>query len=254
MNRYLWGSADEEGEIQGLSVLPLFLALRAVVRAKVAVAAAGAAGQEAAAAHEDEARAYFAAAAEFMAPEVPSIVAVGGLSGTGKSTLAARLAPALGRPPGAVHLRSDIERKRLFGVAETEPLPQEAYGGSVTETVYATLRHLAEVGVHAGHTVIVDAVHLRPEEREAIAATAAAIGVPFTGLWLDAPAETLVERVTARIGDASDADAEVVRRQARHDPGPMRWHRLDAGTGIDALATEALAICAPAPEEDIELA
>jgi predicted kinase len=241
LNRYLWGSLDQENEVRGLGALPLFLALRAVIRAKVAIAGAG--GSEAD--KVSEAQDYFTAAAAFLAPDVPSLVAVGGLSGSGKSTLAARLAPRLGRAPGAVHLRSDIVRKRMFEAAETTRLPADAYTEAVTETVYEALRRGAAAALRAGHTVIVDAVHLREGERAAIAAVAAAAGAPFTGLWLDAPAATLTERVTARRGDASDADAAVVRGQLALDPGTVDWHRLDAGAGIAALADDALALCAP---------
>jgi predicted kinase len=251
LNRYLWGSPDGEGEIRGLSALPLFLALRAVIRAKVAALAAGqGAGED----KVREAQDYFAAAGAFLAPDVPALIAVGGLSGSGKSTLAARLAPHLGRPPGAVHLRSDIVRKRLFEVPETERLPEDAYAEAATKRVYEALRHGAAAALRAGRTVVVDAVHLRPDERAAIAAVAAAEGAPFTGLWLDAPAPTLEQRVSARKGDASDADAAVVRRQLDLDPGSVAWHRLDAGADIAALAENALALCAPPAVADDAMA
>lgn len=239
LNRYLWGVADEAAEIAGLAALPLFLALRALVRAKVAIAG----GQGGAAA---EARAYFAAARAFMAEAPQRLVAVGGLSGSGKTTIAAALAPAIGTPPGAVHLRSDIERKRRFGARETDRLPEAAYAEDATAAVYAELRRLAAAALAAGRSVVVDAVHQRPEERDAVAEIAVAAGVRFTGLWLDAPTDALKARVAARRGDASDATAAVVAAQAARPIGRLAWHRVDARAGAaetlrgarDALALD----------------
>ena len=77
----------------------------------------------------------------------------------------------------------------------------------VTARVYDRLHNLAEIALRAGQSVIVDAVHAKPEEREALAVLAARLRVPFTGLWLEAPVETLVARVEARQHDASDANA-----------------------------------------------
>ena len=151
----------------------------------------------------------------FLAPAPLRLIAIGGLSGTGKTTLAARLAPILGRAPGAVHLRSDIERKRLLGVPELARLPESAYALEVTERVFAALRAQAKIALQAGHSVIVDAVHRDAGERREIAGIAVATGAAFTGLWLDAPLETIVARVATRSGDASDATAAVVVDQAK---------------------------------------
>src|SRR5262249_28803558 len=116
LNRYLWGAQDIAAELAGLRLLPLFLALRAAVRAKVDALRFRDVDPSAEA--RDSAVRYFEAARGFLAPAPARLVAIGGLSGTGKTTLAALLAGAIGRPPGAVHLRSDIERKRLIGVPE----------------------------------------------------------------------------------------------------------------------------------------
>jgi predicted kinase len=165
------------------------------------------------------------------------------LSGTGKTTLAARIASAIGRPPGAAHLRSDIERKRLFGAAELERLPETAYRAEVSDTVFATLRDEAATAIRTGHSVIVDAVHRSEEERDLIAAVAAAANVRFVGLWLEAPLDVLIERVKARMGDASDASVQVVVEQASRPAGAVKWTRLDAATPIDAMARAALVAC-----------
>jgi len=237
LNRYLWGCDDILGELAGLAALPLFLSLRAAVHAKIdAIRFRDVTHGRAT---RDEALRYFDIAAGFLKPSPPRLIAIGGLAGTGKTSLAARLAPSIGRAPGAVHLRSDIERKRQHGVAELERLPQAAYAPEVTDRVFAALRDQAGITLAAGHSVIVDAVHHTAEERELVAAVATAIGVPFIGLWLDASLDTLVERVTARGADASDATAAVVRDQAGRTVGSVSWTRLDASASIDALAEAA---------------
>lgn len=239
LNRYLWGAPDLAGELEGLAALPLFMSLRAAVRAKVEALRL----LEIAEGGRDpvEAGRYFSLARTLMAGAPPRLVAVGGVSGTGKSTVAARLAPDLGRAPGAIHLRSDIERKRLLGAGEHDRLPEAAYAQPVTDRVFAALREQAGLALAAGQAVIVDAVHRRPGEREAIAAVATAAGVPFTGLWLEAPLDTASARVSARHGDASDATAAIVARQAAQPTGPIDWQRIDAGGSVEDVVAAAMA-------------
>ena len=146
----------------------------------------------------------------------------------------------LGRVPGALHLRSDIERKRLFAVKATARLPADAYQPDVSATVYNTLNDLAEKALCAGQAVIVDATHQRVKERDAIAAVAARAGVPFLGLWLEAPIEVLVLRVKERKGDASDATASVVAAQAKETIDVLGWRRLNASHTLNALKAAAL--------------
>jgi hypothetical protein len=241
LNRTLWGSGALTADLQGLALLPLFLSLRAAVRAKVEALAF--LDINPAPATRRSARRYFAAARAFLAEAPPVLIAIGGLSGSGKTALATTVAPAVGRAPGAVHLRSDIERKRLAGVPETERLPEAAYSRDVTDRVFATLRDQAGTVLAAGHSIIVDAVHRQPDERAALAAVAAAAGVRFIGLWLDAPLDMLVARVSARSGDASDATVEIVARQAAEPLGAVEWHRLDASLPLADLAASTLAAC-----------
>lgn len=238
-NRYLWQSIEIEQELEGLAALPLFLALRAAIRARV-TAALGELEPQGREARSREAHGFFAATEDFLTPRATRLVAIGGFSGSGKSTLAQALAPSIGRPPGAVHLRSDIERKKLCGVGEHERLPGEAYRPETSDKVYERLRRLAEVALRAGQSVVMDAVHARAEERDALLDVAARAGAAFTGLWLDAPVEALVARVEARKNDASDATAAVVRQQASWDVGHLDWARLDASRPITELTQEAL--------------
>ena len=238
LNRYLSGTPDIAADLNGLRLLPLFLSLRASVRAKVD--ALRFLDVERSAAARESAVRYFDAARSFLAPPPPHLIAIGGLSGSGKTTLARELAPALGPAPGAVHLRSDIERKRLLGVAELTRLPTSAYTLAVTERVFAALREEAGIALRAGHSVIVDAVHRDPAERRKIEAVATKTGAGFIGLWLDAPLPTMITRVGARTGDASDATADIVAKQAGEPLGPIEWHRLDGSHPPPELAENVL--------------
>lgn len=236
LNRYL----ERTGDLDGLALLPLLLAARATVRAKVGVPIAEAqTDPNQAAAARAEARAYCDAALDFLAPPPPRLIAVGGLSGTGKTTLARALAPALDPAPGAVVIRSDVLRKRRAGVPETERLPAEAYTPDASAAVYADLLDACRRVLAAGHPVIADAVCARPNERAALAALATERGVRFDGLWLEAPTDALTARVTARTADASDADAQVVALQQTYDTGPIDWPRLPTGAPPDRVAAEA---------------
>jgi predicted kinase len=226
-NRYLVAAANDE-HLDALAAMPFFLALRAAIRARVALdkrqLVQGKDREEATA----EAKRYASLAAKLIVPAKPKLIAIGGLSGTGKSTIAAALAPLIDPPPGAVHLRSDIERKRIAGVGELERLPPHAYTPRSNARVYARINELARRTIEAGHSAVVDAGHARPVERDEIAMIAQAAGVAFEGVWLELPLEARIRRVGSRRGDASDADAEVVRAQQDYDPGEIRWHRIDA--------------------------
>jgi uncharacterized protein len=232
-NRYL----DLTGEDDGLASMPFFISLRAAIRAHVtAQADAGAAA---------EARRYLDEACAALRTPPARLIAIGGLSGTGKSTVAAGLASELGARPGARVLRSDVLRKRLFGLDPEARLPESAYATEVTERVYTALRERAAAALQAGYCAIIDAVALKKEERQAFAGVARQAGVPFKGLWLEAPRAELMARVEARAHDASDATREVVRRQLRADPGPLDWQRLDAGNTVSttlAAARKALGL------------
>jgi uncharacterized protein len=231
LNRYLTDARRDEN-LDVLAALPLFMAVRAAIRAKVTAARRNHAKDRKAA--EQTARAYFALARQLIAPAKPRLIAVGGLSGTGKSLLARTLAAGIAPAPGAVVLRSDVERKTQFGVAETERLPQEGYSAEATAKVYATLAHKARRVVAAGHSAVVDAVFARADEREMVARAAG--GAAFHGLFLTADLSVRIARVRGRTGDASDADASVARSQEQYDLGTLDWSEIDAsGTPEDTL-------------------
>jgi predicted kinase len=146
---------------------------------------------------------------------------IGGFSGTGKSTLAYGLAPSLGAVPGAVVFRSDVIRKQLAGVSPLDRLDADGYSSTMSERVYSTIAERARVALRAGHSAIVDAVYARPADRQAIERVAAEEGVPFIGIWLDAPEATLIARAEQRRNDASDADGAVIRGEGREGTSVM---------------------------------
>lgn len=225
LNRYLIETA---GNDDGLAALPLFMAVRAAIRAHVTAAKIerAAAGEHAAVA--DLARAYFALARHLIDPPPPVLIAIGGLSGTGKSVLARAFASQMKPEPGAVVLRSDVERKVLAGVSETDVLPPQSYTQEASARLYAHLRGKAAEVLKHGHSVIVDAVHASPDERRAIEAVATAAGARFRGLFLTADIQTREGRVGNRAIDASDATVTVVRQQQSYTLGDIGWATIDA--------------------------
>ena len=238
LNRYLWLSGADL-DLSGLAALPLFLAIRSGIRAMVAVQRAALPGATEAEAGERQAARYLDAAIDYLHPRPAELIAVGGFSGSGKSTLAAALAPLIVGAPGAVHLRSDLERKSLLGVGETDRLGNAAYSVETNSKVYAIVLAKAQLVLRASHSIVVDAVYSKSEERAAIEDVARRHNVPFHGVWLEAAAENMQRRVAARVGDASDATTDVVRGQLERGAGDIAWNRIDADGTPDATLAAA---------------
>lgn len=229
-NRYL----DRTDENSGLSLMPLFIAMRALVRAHVAASMA-----EEKPELKDEARSYFKLAQNAIEPCTPALHAIGGLSGSGKSTCAAALAPLISPMPGARVLSSDRIRKALFGLPATTRLPPEAYTSEISARVYSLMREYAGACLDAGWPVIVDAVFDRDEDRTDIQAVADERGLPFKGFWLQASMDILRGRIAARINDPSDAGLAVLAAQATKlaaAPAQLQWRTLDASKPASEIA------------------
>jgi predicted kinase len=172
------------------------------------------------------------------------VLAIGGLQGTGKSTVARRVAPDFGPAPGALVLRSDELRKRLHGVAPETRLPQNAYSEAANAAVNRTLIEMARAAAVGGHAVIVDSTFLNAAMRRDLAAAARDASVPFAGVWLHAPLPVLEQRIGVRRGDASDATVAVLRRSAASDPGAGDWTPVDTGDGDAAVRAVRLVVAA----------
>jgi hypothetical protein len=231
LNRYLTDT-QRIHDLDALAALPLFMSVRAAIRAKVTAARLRQHGSQPELTHG--ARDYAALAQKFLVPAKPQLIAIGGLSGTGKSQLARALAPGLPPLPGAVVLRSDVERKALFRVGETDRLPDRGYSVETTARVYTMLAEKARRVMAAGYTAIVDAVFAEPAERTAIAKSAN--GAAFNGLFLAASLETRIARISNRGDDASDAGAAIARKQEEFELGRIAWSKIDAsGTPEETL-------------------
>jgi aminoglycoside phosphotransferase family enzyme/predicted kinase len=242
LNGY-FAAARRDADCDGIAALPFFMSLRAAIRAKVTAARLDQMEEGKAGAIARSAERYFQLALDLLAPSKPVVVCTGGLSGTGKSMLARSLAPDLQPVPGALVLRSDVERKAMFGVAETKPLPPDAYTAKVSAEVYGLLNDKAARIARAGHSVIVDAVFAKAAEREAVKHAMHGTGAEFRGLFLTADLQTRIARVGGREADASDANAAVARQQEAFDLGAMEWAMVDAsGTPDQTLARARQAI------------
>lgn len=217
-------------DILGLPLLPLMLSLRAQIRAHVTAAIAVHAPDPEVL--HGEARRYLMEAADYLEPPKPRLVAIGGLSGSGKSRAARELSPYLGAPGGLV-LRSDVIRKRLAGRKPWDTLEKTAYTPEASDRTYANLCQEAADVLATGYPVIADAVFSKPAERAAIKAVADAAGVPFIGLWLESDPVIAEQRILMRRRNASDATPDVLKAQLSYPVGPLEWPRIDSSFAKD---------------------
>jgi len=207
------------GDFDALAVLRFYAVYRAVVRAKVAALRAQQEDATAALAGLESARGYLRLAWAIAVPPAPTLAITCGLSGSGKTTASsARLSnPDLAGAGSLLRLRSDVERKRLYGLAARESSGSSPDGGiytpEATTRTYARLREVAGKLLAAGWPVIVDAAFLRRDERMDFQALAAGLGVDFGILACEAPVAELRRRLLERRGDASEATVEVLERQ-----------------------------------------
>lgn len=221
--RFLNGWLAVTGDFPALRLLRLYASYRAMVRAKVTAIRLS---QE-----EDESRrrpileehrSYLALASSYVHSTPPVLILTHGVSGTGKSCISARLADEA----GCLHLRSDVERKRLFGIAPFEssrPSGHDIYTPDASERTYQALLDAADAALSGGWTVVVDATFLREKQRRPFIELADSCGGACRILVLSAPEAVLRERVQARLeagGDPSEADITVLESQLRRAEPP----------------------------------
>lgn len=220
LDRYLAGT----GDYAGVTVLRFYIVYRALVRAKVHGLRARQAAANAAEARRLGAAAdhYLALASRVAMETEPVLVLMHGFSGAGKSRVAAALAAAL----GAIRVRADVERKRLFGLAGTErshsTLDAGIYGHEASRRTYARLGDLADTILKAGYPAILDAAFLSRWQRDQMFAFAGRAGVAIWIVDCTADAGVLRDRVAARStrgGDPSEATVAVLEHQmSTQDP------------------------------------
>jgi aminoglycoside phosphotransferase family enzyme/predicted kinase len=227
LNGY-FSATRRDADCDGIAALPFFMSLRAAIRAKVTLARLDLAAAGNRRETAQSAQRYFDLALELLIPAKPIVACTGGLSGTGKSLLARSLAPTLPPPPGALVLRSDVERKALYGIAEHDRLPKQAYAAEVSDEIYRILNGKSARIARAGYSVIIDAVFAKAAERASIEGAAASAGAAFRGVFLVADIATRIARIGGRGADASDADAAVAKLQETFDIGSINWPTVDA--------------------------
>lgn len=216
LNRYL----AVTGDYSGLSVLAYYVVYRALVRAKVEALSVAQMAEESTSERNlfDPAIHYLDITQSWVKPKKPVLITMHGLSGSGKSTVAKNLSSTL----GAIHIRSDIERKRLFDLAVTadsgSSIGQGIYTREVSQKTYDRLAELAEDLLLNGFNVIVDAACLKSAQRELFRHTAAKIDVPCFLISCEAPEQELQQRIIQRLtrgSDASEANLDVLAEQIR---------------------------------------
>ncbi len=218
LNRYL----ELSGDYPALELLPFYAVYRAVVRAKINALQAEQGGGGADGAAEALAG-HVRLALEYTAPPSPELVITHGLSASGKSTHARRLV----EERGFVRLRSDVERKRLFGLEARERsgsgLDGGLYAPGATDRTYAHLLEMAWIALRSGFSVVVDATFLEAERRRPFRELAERLGSGFRILHVRAAEEVLRERLRRRLAegrDPSEADEAVLDAQLRRAEAP----------------------------------
>ena len=217
--RLLNACLEASGDYGGLSVLRFYLAYRAAVRAKVCAIRASQAdiSGKARAAELAACRSYLALARQSLRQYRPALIITHGLPGSGKTTFSQLVLQQM----GAIRIRSDVERKRLYGLGAQENSRShgDIYGPQATRRTYARLLELAREILLAGFTVIVDAAFLKQDERKAFRTLAQYMSVPFAIASLYADDNKLRERIRQRRNDASEADVAVLDMlQSRQQP------------------------------------
>ena len=182
-----------------------------------------------------EIESYLELATSYVAQPTPKLIITRGLSASGKSTVSQQLLDTL----GAIRIRSDVERKRLFGIDSTSHISNDKTPGEIDSGIYSaqaslqTYNKLAELAsdiICAGYSVIVDAAFLKHEQREPFQQLAKRLEVSYIIMEITAPAEVLRQRIKQRKNDVSDADLMVLEHQL------ASWKALQKDEGNSAVS------------------
>jgi hypothetical protein len=239
-HRFVNGIVEGSGDVAGLHVLRYYMVYRALVRAKVAALRVAQLGTHALPSERRMAagarRRYLDVALACSRPATPVLIVTHGCSGSGKTLLTQSLLELI----GAIRVRADVERKRLFGLpplARSDPaLREKLYSSAATEVTHARLRETAALALANGHSVILDATFMALEQRELARALAGQLGVRFVIVDFQARADTLRQRVqrrARRADDASEAGLAVLEDQLAHAQ-PLQPQELPAVFAFDA--------------------
>ncbi|MEH6456554.1 MAG: AAA family ATPase [Cocleimonas sp.] len=230
-NRFLNKYLEITGDYRGLKVLPFYLCYRAMVRAKVDALRIGQLNQDSEII-QDEFKAfesYFHLAISYTKSPKPALIIMRGLSASGKSTVSQQLL----EKTGAIRLRSDVERKRMFGREIGDKVASDIdkgiYTADASEQTYAKLLELASKIITSGFSVIIDAAFLQHQQRISFQNLASHLVIPYTIIEVTAPIKVLQQRIIARKNDASDADLSVLNNQIE------RWKPLYENERMDSL-------------------
>lgn len=210
-NAFLNTYIEETGDWEGLQVLPLYLSRQAYVRAKVTSFLLDDPNisetdkKEAGKTASD----YYTLAYKYTQIKQGKITLMSGLSGSGKSTTAKKIA----RETSAIHIRSDAVRKHLAGIKLTEKGSNEVYSAEMTEKTYNRLLELGIMLAKQGFSVILDAKYDRRNLREKVIKTADAENIPLEIVYCHVSEEILRDRLNKRTGDIADATADLITSQ-----------------------------------------
>lgn len=214
-------------DIDGFPLLPLYQSLRAARRAAINAKKSTLMRGWDKRRMKKEAYRYFELAEHFLSGCCPILIACGGLSGSGKSRVARELAGHLDPAPGAVILRDDIIKKQIMGLSPTQTLDKKYETPAFEEVVYDILRQQAQTALSVGSCVILDALFYNEAERKAVEKLAKEKGVPFVGLWMDAPLDVRTERVKTRLRNPSDIKKKnQLETQLTIETGVITWHKV----------------------------
>ncbi len=235
-NRYIrkMGWQLQEDHLNILKCLPFFMTMRSGIRTHVAASRFSQTADESQKAQfADQARANFKASCQYLKHEQPIALAIGGYSGSGKSTIAAHVATKITPSPGALRIRSDEIRRQLIDWDDYSPMPQSAYTPEISQTVYAKMIQIAKTAIGFGQSVILDAVLDRETDRNLFKSELQSTGAKFLGFWLQVDIAEMEKRISSRTRDASDATVEILHMQLKKQPEiHTDWIKINANGSI----------------------